>query len=72
MKIKPQYEQKLIEKTQYILYEDVILSLQTVCLNLELMNHNRMEELSNLTLKLHGKLMLIRNELEDYSRERIV
>lgn len=72
MKIRKEYEKELIDKTQHILDEEVILNLQTVCLNLELMNDSRMEELSNLTLKLHDHLMMIRNELEYYSnRERI-
>lgn len=66
MKIKPKYEKELVEKTKYILDDEVILNLQTVCLNLELMNNDRMNELSDMTLKLHHKLMMIRNELEQY------
>ena len=66
MKIKPAYEKELIGKTLFVLEDDVILNLQTVCLNLELMNEKRMEELSDLTLKLHSKLIMIRNEIEDY------
>ena len=68
MKIKQEYELELIEKTKYILDEEVILNLQSVCLNLELLNDKRMEELSNVSMGLHSKLMMISNELKDYKK----